>query len=448
MKYGLIDFDLTVEHYWSVSWNNKALLNIGDAAEYMVIEQLYQSLGIQSEDMIKIALPELVTYRGETLIVAFNIALDSYVGYNNILENLSPDIIPVFLGMSFTDTNFSQKQIDCLKEYAPIGCRDERSYLCMKSLRIPCYLNGCMASVLKIVEEPISKINKKFLFVDVPITVLNYVPKEIRKDIVFLKQEIYCKKSDVPSAFIPSEWAKQILAYYNSKPKLIVTSRFHGAVLALAKDIPTIITLENYTFRFSWLGNYSPIYTEDTYSEIEWELPQVNHDVIREQLLTVAKQRIQETINKFYTLLTLTDMQRRKESKHEEESQNQVLYYQKVWKEIQTTWSPEKEYTYGFWGVNENTKKLFGLIKKHYPKAKLVDVYDMFKPISFEGIISKHPNNLILHVGEENYYLIISAYLASRVAVDIFERCRFPIEHAFLCRKEFIRYSDLDGFEG
>ena len=33
MKFGYIDFDRTVNWYWDNSWNNKALLNIGDAAE-------------------------------------------------------------------------------------------------------------------------------------------------------------------------------------------------------------------------------------------------------------------------------------------------------------------------------------------------------------------------------------------------------------------------------
>lgn len=50
MKFGLLDFDKTVEEYWKTSWNSKALLNVGDAVEYMVIEQLYREQEIDEKD--------------------------------------------------------------------------------------------------------------------------------------------------------------------------------------------------------------------------------------------------------------------------------------------------------------------------------------------------------------------------------------------------------------
>lgn len=150
-------------------------------------------MGIDSSQIFRTSIPELTSYRGESLIVALNIALDSYVGYNMILERLSPDIIPVFLGMSFTSADLSPQQIECLKRYAPIGCRDERSYLRMQSLGIPCYLNGCVASVLQIKAREIPKLHNKILMIDVPYGVLQHIPQELKEDIVFLNQEIYCK---------------------------------------------------------------------------------------------------------------------------------------------------------------------------------------------------------------------------------------------------------------
>ena len=149
MKFGYIDFDRTVNWYWDNSWNNKALLNIGDAAEYKVIRQLYGKLGIPDEKTLPLCISELTSYRGEKLIVALNISLDSYVGYNRILEELSPDIVPVFLGMCFTDSNLTPKQIECLKRFSPIGCRDQRSYDLMQKLGIESYLNGCTASCIQ-----------------------------------------------------------------------------------------------------------------------------------------------------------------------------------------------------------------------------------------------------------------------------------------------------------
>ncbi len=443
MKFGLIDFDLTVESYWSGSWNNKALLNVGDAAEYLVVEQLYRTLGIDEERIVRLNIGELINYRGESLIVALNIALDSYVGYNNILDALSPDIIPVFLGMSFTKPELTPPQIEVLKKYSPIGCRDERSFLTLRSLNIPCYLNGCMASVVQLNEiQPYQNIENKILFIDVPAGVSDFVPDEIKKDIIFVNQEIYIKKSDLPNNFIPKEWAYSIMRYYKSKPRLIVTSRFHGAVLALANNIPAILTLEKNTFRFSWIQNYYPIYTEEVFSEINWEIKPVNYTPVADLMISTAKKRLIDTINQHQNLLQLTDIQRCKDE-HVKESTNQVLYYQKVLAQIRDMWDRETQYTYGFWGVNDNTKKLYEHLSVEFPNARLVDVFDMFQPVSFNGIFSRHPKELSKRAKQDNYYVIVTAYLASRVAPDIFEEVCFPQNRSFLCTRDFMNEQSL-----
>lgn len=235
MKFGYIDFDRTVNWYWDNSWNNKALLNIGDAAEYKVIRQLYGKLGIPDEKTLPLCISELTSYRGEKLIVALNISLDSYVGYNRILEELSPDIVPVFLGMCFTDSNLTPKQIECLKRFSPIGCRDQRSYDLMQKLGIESYLNGCTASCIAL-PKCSEKNNDRILFIDVPEAAAECIPESVKGEIQFLSQEIYCRRSDMPADFVPSKWAESIFQEYAAGARMIVTSRFHGAVLALAGE--------------------------------------------------------------------------------------------------------------------------------------------------------------------------------------------------------------------
>lgn len=443
MKFGLLDFNKTVNTYWDTSWNQKALLNIGDAVEYMVVEQLYKNIGIDESKMVRLGIPELTTYRGESLIVALNIALDSYVGYNKILGEMSPDITPVFLGMSITSPNLTEKEISCLKNNAPVGCRDERTYEYVKSLGIPCYLNGCTASIVKIEAEPIPEIKDKIVFIDVPYGVKKYIPDELRKEIVFLNQEIYCRRTEKEDDFVPADWAENVLRYYNSKPKMIVTSRFHGAVLAIANDIPAIITLEKNTFRFSWLGNYYPIYTEDTFSEINWSIPQVDFFYERNLVSQIAQQRIKNVIQEKAALLELTDIQREKNTTSAIDSSNQVLYYRRVWEMIQKRWSKEKSYRYAFWGVNDNADELYSLISQHYPNAQLVDVYDLYKQISYKGIESKKPADIAEHMNDENFFAIVTAYLAARVAPDICEETKFPMDRVLLCERDFILVDDL-----
>ncbi len=442
MKFGYISFDATVRSYWENSWNGKALLNIGDAAEYRVVKQLYEKAGIPESGMKSIALPELITYRGESLIVALNIALDSYVGYNKILEDLSPDILPVFLGISLTDTNLTERQVQCLKCYAPIGCRDERTYLHLRNLGIPAYLNGCTASVLDIDAAAKKEYADKIVFIDVPYAVAQHVPERLRSEIVFLSQEMYCRRDEAGDGFVPDQWADEVFACYNSKPRMIVTSRFHGAVLALAKNIPVAVTLEKYTYRFSWLKNYVPIYTEETFEKIDWNPSAGNYDDTRRLILKTSQERIMVEAKKYGDLLRLTDLQRTY-LPAEASSSNQTHYYRRTWEKIKRTWDQNTEYAYAFWGVNENAQKLYELISRDFPMAKLTNIYDMFKTIEFGGIVSEHPESIALNAGNPNFYVIVTAYLAARVAPDMCHGYGLSDERIFLCEREFVRQEDI-----
>lgn len=442
MKYGYIDFDLTVNWYWDNSWNNKALLNVGDAAEYKVVQQLYGKLGIPEEKMQPICINDLTEYRGEKLIVALNIALDSYVGYNRILEELSPDIIPVFLGMSFTDTKLNEKQIECLKMYAPIGCRDERSYELMRSFGIECYLNGCTASCLELDKGVFHQSSDRILFIDVPAAVAKYVPKRLKKDIRFLSQEIYCRRSDLPVGFIPSKWADNIMEEYSSGARLIVTSRFHGAVLALAENIPAIVTLEKMTFRFSWIEKHLPIYVEGNYEKINWDIAGIDYSRVKKLIEKISLQRIRTVSEKYSDILEITDIQRSCPVK-KRESTNQTLYYEKAWETICQKWKKDKPIHYAFWGINDNSENLYKLISENYPNAELIEIYDMFRQVKMNDIVSVHPSEIKKHIDDEDFYLIITAYLAVRVAGDICEGANFPDDRIIKCERPFVTQQDL-----
>lgn len=446
MKYGIIDFDLTVNYYWENSWNKKALLNIGDASEYLVIEQiLKKDLGVTESEIVRLGIRDLITYKGESLIVPLNIAFDSYIGYNEILENLSPYIIPIFLGISLTNINLNDKQLDCLKQYSPIGCRDERTFLYLKSQNIQAYLNGCTATVIDINEfNDNADTQNKILFIDVPRDVVNYIPNDVRKDIVFLNQEIYCTKEKFFESYTLEKWIQNIFGHYKNV-KMIVTSRFHGAVLALSRNIPCILTLEKYTFRFSWLTNYCDLYTEKNYKDINWKA-QINNNnnlqLAKKLIKNIAAKRIEDTVRKYKDFLTITDIQK-SNFIEEYSASNQVLYYQDCIDDIRKKWNKEENIEFGFWGINDNTDKILEFINLNYPKAHLVDIYDMFKKIDYKGIKSKTPENLKDRRCQKNYYVIISAYLASRVAQDIFDKIGFNAENAFLCKREFINKKDL-----
>lgn len=442
VKYGVLDFDLTVKSYWDESWNKKALLNIGDAAEYLVVERLLLCMGISEKQIVKLSIADLTRYKGEKLIVPLNIAFDSYVGYNHIFDNISDDIVPVFLGISLTSCNLTERQLMCLKKFAPIGCRDERTYLYLLERGITCYLNGCTASILDVNEiEKTEKPSNKILFIDVPRSVLKYVPDNIKKDIVFVQQEMYCSEDEFKYQS-PLQWAKEILGFYRS-PRMIVTSRFHGAVLGLANNVPVILTLEKYTFRFSWLRNYMQIYTEGQFNEINWNASYCDYKKIGELIRTIAEKRILNLPIAPKILHRITELQQCLRGDEKSSSSN-IYYYSDALEEIDKKWKSVENIKYGFWGINANTDVIYEYISQKYPNAKLVDIYDMYRPVEFAGIGSVSPFELKKRADDDSYYVIITAYLASRIANDIFRKTAYSRENAILCEREFIEKEMID----
>lgn len=436
-----MSFVKTVNWYWENAWNNRALLNIGDAAEYKVVDQLLEKID-RNSSRHELSIDELKSYRGEDLIVPLNIALDSYIGYNSILDNLSPNIIPVFLGMSFAEPRLNPEQIACLKRYQPIGCRDERSYQLMVENGIDAYLNGCMVSIIetdKIVDRQASS-GKDILFIDVPSEIKEFVPESIKRDAKFISQELYIKKGELGEDFDPDLWFKSVLDQY-ADAKLIVTSRFHGAVIALAMGIPVIVTLEKKTFRFSWLSNFCQIVTKSHFDEIVWDVKSYDYTQVKNLMSKIAIDRISETTDCYSDRQHLTELMTDK-CKEENDSSNQVLYYHKVKDRIISEWNKTDEIKYAIWGLNDNAMHLQELIRQEYPNAKLVAVLDMFKETEYEGIRSIHPREYLERLKENNTYLLVTAYLASRVVKDIFGDDENLNRKIYKCERDLLQSFD------
>jgi hypothetical protein len=96
------------------------------------------------------------------------------------ITNFSHKIIPVFLGFSALSKNFSNDDVDYLRRFQPIGCRDQYSMENLRKYNINAYVNGCMTATFpkRRNHSKISKYSKVF-FIDVPDDFKKFVPKNI-----------------------------------------------------------------------------------------------------------------------------------------------------------------------------------------------------------------------------------------------------------------------------
>lgn len=406
--------------------NGKGIVNIGDAFELLAIDKLYNDMGITEDEIIEVDLENLNTYEGEEIILPINFMLMTYFMGNDIAD-MSSKIIPVFLGVSFTHQDFTDKQISFFKKFEPIGCRDERTRNSLQMLGVKAYLNGCIALTHQRKTERIKA--GKVAFIDVPKGVEPYIPNDIREDMEILHHEFYVSREEVWEDPSFKNMAKERLEYYQDNIRMIVTSRFHGAVIGLALNIPVILAAENEFYKFSWLSKLLPFYTRERYHEINWQPEAIDISELKEKMVEVAINRIRNAYTMHNNVSRIEEIL----SNDKRDDANNLCYVYDAIEYIKSNWSKDIELQYGIWGVSQNAQKLFDFISEEYPKARLAAVYDGLRTTEFHGIKSLSPNEETISY---EVFIFVTSNTAKGAAKDLFELMKK--KNYFLCTLEFI----------
>lgn len=428
MKYAILNMDLDEQD------NQKAIVNIGSILMRMGIKKLLFDMGIKEEEMIEIPMSALNSYDGEYVIMPINMHWMQDTG-NKRLLGMSSRIIPVFLSISLNDTNLSPEQIQYLRHYEPIGCRDDRTMQTLRGYGITSYVFGCIAGILQADNYKNKKTAaKKIFFADVPYGVKDYIPEEFKENIVFVEQEL--RKECIPQPLSPEEYAKQFIIRYANEARLIVTSRFHGAVLALALGVPVIVVNEAFTFRFSWLKKMVPFYTKEQFKEIDWYPQSVNFHKVRENMIAIARKRILETKERYWIEYAQSEFLELPDQKE----YGLIDYYDEAIEFIKRKWKYEESFEYAFWGANNNAEYIYQYIQKHYPNARLRVVYDTFRTLEFHGVTAIKPDQIPYH---SSVFVFVTTFVAGYIAKEVFEEAGFDSDNYFICRRRYMTQREL-----
>ena len=121
----------------NISMQRSGLNNLGDNMQLLAIDNLYNYMGIDRNEIVRIDFYDLNTYSGEYVLLPINYPFYGYKDDMSITM-FSPKIIPVFLGLSLMCADFKEAELNYLKRFEPIGCRDEYT---MTELRKKGYLH-------------------------------------------------------------------------------------------------------------------------------------------------------------------------------------------------------------------------------------------------------------------------------------------------------------------
>lgn len=406
--------------------NKKRLINVGDLFMCLSIKNIYQRGGIEEKEIKGIQTYDFEGYDGEYVVLPMNF-------YESTLA-MSPRILPVFLALSLEwEQEWAEKDINFLRRFAPIGCRDEQTMRELHKRGIDAYLNGCLVATF-----PRRKVNtdtqKKVFLVDPHISVLDKMPEELKQASVEFSHEYFMTMEeflgDKKDIF---DYAESVIEMYSREAKMIITSRFHGAVIALALGIPVIVIMDNFYFKYTWLKKFIPIYEPKDLDSVNWNPePVCIPDEEKELMIQIACNRIKQTYDKYHDICTLSEKRESIEIKNFE----YLFYGEEAIRYVEDNWNEETEIEYSFWGVTHTASKLHEFIMKRSPKSRLVNIYDMVVKNKFLGLIPKRPEEI---VNDNPQYVFVTADSAAGAAKTLFQKMGKNIDEYFLC----VRKNDL-----
>lgn len=249
--------------YANILYTGRDSLNLGDVLLHLSINNIYKKMNIPNEEIIRIPYNELATYDGENVILPI---VTPFMGYHDGLHIFcySNKITPVFISLCFITNTLNNDDINYLKNFEPIGCRDWHTYEVLKKYGINAYVNGCITITMEFSKIEVSK-HKRTLLIDVDDDLLSLVPKKLLET-----SEKYTQIHDTPSENIVEVYVYNIYQKYISEASLIITSRLHCAIPCMMAGIPVIFAGNEFENRFNWIEPFLPFYDKTQWSSINW----------------------------------------------------------------------------------------------------------------------------------------------------------------------------------
>ena len=135
---------------------------------------------------------------------------------------------------------------ELLKNFAPIGCRDEGTLKIFEYFNIPAYLSGCCTLTL----EPFANITRhgKIVLTDVSPEIVEFVKARTRKNILLASHTL--NQPSIMDWKLRRGLVEDLLKIYQGA-SLVVTCRLHAALPCLALGTPVLLVtdkLSNYRF--------------------------------------------------------------------------------------------------------------------------------------------------------------------------------------------------------
>lgn len=390
--------------YANFSHNGKTVNTLGDQMQILAIDYVYEIMDVDKKNIVYVNKDDVGCYDGDSVVLPVAFPLFEYC--EGGLDNwFSGKIKPVFLGHTMAKDTLLSKEVDFYKRHEPIGCRDERMLDTLTKYGINCYLMGCITAALP--KRELGGTHNKVFVVDANKGVLEYMPVNLRKKVEFCSH-FTNETKDIKHI------AKERYERYKSEASLVVTSLLHCSVPCIAAGIPTIIVKNKYSYRFAWLERLCRTYLSDEFSKIDWNPEPIEYEEHKGLLLKVAADRINGIDNE-------SDIQKIHDFYMNRERREYIVdAFYSLKRFINATWTDRSfPYKYAVWGLTQIAEITCSYIKSNYPNARLMHVYDKYRKLDFEGIVSRLPDDIANNFDET---VFVTAQSAKPEAQALFDK--------------------------
>ncbi|MCR5487750.1 MAG: polysaccharide pyruvyl transferase family protein [Lachnospiraceae bacterium] len=383
---------------------------IGDYIQIIAIDELYKKMGISLDEVVYIPIGELGSYNGEYVILPVTLPLVNYVE-GGICNRFSDHIIPVFLGLTMVKDFLSKEEVNYLREFEPIGCRDEYALVTCRKYGIKSFLFGCTTITFsKRICNETDIDPEKIYIVDVVSEMTEFIPEFIRQNAVYRSHLL--NETGLPA----KEAARYLLDDYKRNSKLVITSLLHCAIPCTAMGIPVVLLVNSISYRFGWVEKLLPIYTKDKIDLIDWNPKPLDIEKHKFRVYSTAEMMLRQSYDYYSKYLNISWFY---ENRMKSCYVNDAVDYAREF--IEKNWVDlDAEYEYAFWGMTQISEWIHNFVMERFPKAKLIAIYDSYRKVSFKGIESKKPDNIQLLKGTE--YIFVTTMNATIPAKKLFDQ--------------------------
>ncbi|GHU64180.1 hypothetical protein AGMMS49983_09360 [Clostridia bacterium] len=385
-------------------FKGKGYNNLGDNMQLIAIDNLYERMNVPLDEIVYINKNNLSSYDGEDVVLPVTMPLVDYVP-NGLAGRFSPKIRPVFLGLTMVRDFLYKEEVEYVKRFEPIGCRDERTLQTVRNAGVNAYLNGCITATLPERTQIVTPKGKVFL-VDIPEAVEQYIPQDLLERAERVTHNRFGETED------PKRMMAELYDRYKNEAALVVTSLLHCSVPCLSAGIPVILAKTVCSYRFGWLEKLLPIYTKEQFDQIEWVPEKVEYSVHKLNLIENTIAQILSSQDRFETAEKVHDFYLNRVRKA-----YVVDAFMSLQLFLENNWNYDESYKYGVWGLTQTSEYLDEYVSRNYPKATFSYLFDRNESIEYKGLKALSPDHIVDY---PDIYIFVTTPAARNDAISYF----------------------------